>query len=257
MSNPAGRQFLERPSAQALSLNPKLEHYVVKKSEAEGVADLRRLVEHQKKEEIWIFVKAKSVRGKIVELWYEIGIQENAESCRFMGAEIPKIVQDLKSQNLKLQTWTHYHFHPKGKNPYKSNIPSEKDYFTLDWLNGANRKLKWDLPQAGVKVVTGSGIWNFRLKKNHPLGTPSEEKFTDALLGARERLAILRMKGMSRCIEDPIHHCQPNYDQIGKKISTLWTEVEFSPFFSESPPLPPATTPTHRPRKITSETPPN
>ena len=228
--------FREQSSQQPLNVNTSSQHYVQIKSEQAGIADLRRMVAHQKVEEIWILVKTKNPSGKSVELWYEVGINEKPESCGFQGKDIPAILQDLKKRKLKLQAWSHYHFHPQGKNPYKANIPSEKDYFTLDWINGANRVLKWGLPRGGVKVVTGSGLWDFQLKKNHPAGTQAQEKFSEDLLQARVDLSLLRMKGMTRCIEDPVKNCRPKYSQIGGKVSTPWSQLKYFAFPQVSTP---------------------
>ena len=124
--------------ASSLKVNTDIsKRYLVKKTETEGVEDLRKLVSASTLEDAWLFLPEKS-------LWVEVGIDERIEvsdiikfGCRLDRESVDKYT--LENGNVIF-----YHFHPELKEIIKSlYAESTKGKFGKELLDTKMRNLSF------------------------------------------------------------------------------------------------------------------
>lgn len=101
--------FEEKPPRSSLTPNSdSRRHYVVEKSEKEGIKDLRSLIElaestpGRENEESWIFVKGNSQDGE-TPYWFENGTKETPTSTTADRASYSKVSEFLKHKKIAPQ----------------------------------------------------------------------------------------------------------------------------------------------------------
>jgi hypothetical protein len=221
--------FIDKPKTQSLYVNTDAtEHYVIQKSEEDGVKDLRALTATSSVEESWIFVSGTDQKNNPISLWYEIGENETSESIAFLGSAPPSVLKDLERRGVKISSWSLYHFHPADGNKFQTETFSTPDYEAVDFFTGSGAHQKWDVPQATHKIITSNGLWSLSLTKQHPVGTKDADAYFDVLLDRMSRIEDLRLNGAMLCVAE--NKCTPDYQTIADLISSEWISVTFTAF---------------------------
>lgn len=164
---------------EPLYVNQRGLHYrVIGKSRQEGEGDLRRLTQTSSAEEGWVFVEATDSSGKLISIWYEVGMDSAWNHVDFSRDFIDHVVLgDLRNLGLSPQSVSEYHIHPLsdkwiewtgGRRARASdfvNFFSPEDYAgtAAGFFANIPRHYSgdWNAQAADVRIVAPEGIWKF------------------------------------------------------------------------------------------------
>lgn len=228
--------FISRPSQEPLGINTDpSQHYVVEKSELEGITDIRHLVETSELEEAWVFVQARDPQGAIRSLWYEVGEEESANRVVGNGYTFHKILRDLDTRGLNLKSWRWYHHHPKSLNkkfPIPADFVLDGDYlhFHKDPLltNTTFRKT----PNMESRIVTPRGVFALLWRHNNvsEKDVSSEDYQQELEENIDQALGFIKVY-IKICENKPPGFCKDDwFIQYGLVLSNSLVEVKFLPY---------------------------
>ncbi|MBU4484009.1 hypothetical protein KKA47_01165 [bacterium] len=224
--------FTEKPASESLYVNTDPEqHYVIQKSEEDGIQDLRRFANSYTVEEAWVFVEGLDQNNNPVSFWYEVGENETFHSVEpRMARNFEKIVKDLEARNIKIISWTDFHIHPEDDNKFHSeDFFSMDDYASFEFSHAARLHNKWKIPPQKSKMVSPYVIATMALSEKYFQNPDFQNEYDDAffyqLLKADTvftNLLIACYNGNDNCIID--------YNELSKQLSSEQISVTFRPF---------------------------
>lgn len=229
--------FRTLPANTSLRLNQTADdHHVIERGEGDGVQDLHKLAQDTSVEEGWFFVSGVRPDGSMVSRWYEVGEHEKGETHDFSLGSAQAVIDDVRKENITVDRWRYYHFHPAHKQAYQAETPSEMDARALVWLAARREEGLWVVPPAEMRVVTPSGLWTLRMKGDLPAeDSPANEQFLAAYAESVYNLMMDRVRSVVGCIDGPCTLTAESAKRIVKILTTAWTEAHYDPLPPASP----------------------
>lgn len=218
--------FHQLPSDQLLKVNTdKDRHYVIEKSEEQGILDIRKLTNKGHLEEKWVYVEGTDDGGKLRKLWYEIGEDEKKHEVDSLPDYLNRIYADLKQRKIELKYLREYHQHPaEDGSCYKR--PKSVDFFSSnDFENFVefyrNNLDSYDSLDHGRGIITPASIWMVDWKDFDPNFTQFKaNEVLDSLIKRDQHARWVNYN----CIEEG-RDCDNLYDRFAEASSSDWVEV--------------------------------
>lgn len=233
-------KFILRQSTDTLSLNPSgRPHYVIEKSEKQGIRELRNLAmaagksNQKQNEENWLFIEGRDEQGRVRSFWFEAGINETPTSTQVDTKSYQEIKAFLKKIMIKPERSVDYHYHPDQKVSALMGshgfLPSPSDLklqFALHFT-WYLRKMEGPLSSA---VVTSRGVWRSDWTGG-PIKNPTKFQKVKARVDKRvERAFRYHEEELHKCASRDTGFCQELFQSMGDLLSNRSFRIFYQAF---------------------------
>lgn len=214
-------------------------HYLVEKTEAEGMQELHRLASRAEVssahalEDAWMYIQGKDANDRTLEFWFEIGQRETVNSTRTSAITLGKMAAYLLERGIRVTAGVHYHYHPADpSNPKDIQvgdlIPSKSDLEAIPYFQGL-----WQTLQLGGSfqsaVVTRHGLWKMDWKGPDPKAPSTDMAQLSTYLQGEAQSAWNKFNFWNKYCLTPQGLCDNFYLKFSQNFATALTGVTFRP----------------------------
>ncbi len=248
--------FVIKPAGTPLTVNLNNDHhYVVEKSEAEGIQEIRTLAiragttPEEEFEEGWLYVQGEDKEGRTRSFWFEIGSLENPTHNKTESKTSLNVKEFLEQHGIKPKHGVDYHYHPNDYLP-----PNSIDWGTYypspaDLKYGHISVYIWRGVFSGSisdGIVTGQGVWRSEWTGPDPSREELDRYENNLGQKAEQARALLRAivegcpkegKNFKDC---PVFYGKAHQDFINA-FSNPWLKLRYQPFDWKEPSYQPMT----------------